>query len=282
MASARQIYALGLDKDAILVRTRRGQLHRIHRGVYAVGHEAISLRGQFLAAVLACGDYAALSHYAAGALDGYLKWDDRRPDVTVIGSTRRHAGIRVHCVRKLDERDVRRNVLIPRTSVARTLLDLADDLPDKGYRRAVREAQARNLVNLRAIADVLTRANGRRGAPRLAALFAEGPTPTRSDLEDLVLEVVVGAGLKRPEINSRLGRFYPDLRWPEQRLTVECDSAKWHSGKLASEDDALRQAKLEADGERVLRVTWQQALTQPQQTVARIVAAGAPYTDRRS
>ena len=276
--STAELHALGLDKDAIAVRVRRGHLHHIYHGVYAVGHGAISLEARFMAAVLACGFTAALSHYSAGTLDGYLTWDDRYPEATVVGSgPRRHGGIRVHRARDLDERDVRRNLTIPRTTLARTLLDLADDLPDKALRRAVRQAQAMNLTSVRQIADVLTRANGRRGAKRLAALIADGPAPTRSELEDVVLDLVVGAGFERPHINRRLGRVYPDLRWPDQRLTVECDSATWHSGKLATEDDAARQAKLEADGERVLRVTYQQALRQPRQTVVRLAAAGAPY-----
>ena len=96
-----------------------------------------------------------------------------------------------------------------------------------------------------------------------------------------MLDLILGAGLRRPEINRRLGRVYPDLRWPAERLTVECDGATWHSAKHAGEDDAERQARLEADGERVLRVTWDQALKQPQQTIARLVAAGAPYTARQ-
>jgi very-short-patch-repair endonuclease/predicted transcriptional regulator of viral defense system len=282
VVATRQLLALGFTNAAIQRRVRTGQLHRIHHGVYAVGHTALSLCGRFKAAVLAGGDSAALSHYSAGTLDGYLAWDDRRPEVTVVGSTRHHAGLRIHRTRRLHERDVFRNRVIPITTPARTLLDLADVLSDKELRRAVRQAQAMNLTSVRAIADVLTRADGRRGAQRLAALIADGPTPTRSDLEDLVLGVVVDAGLKRPQINRRLGRVYPDLRWPEQRLTVECDSTTWHSGKLATEDDSVRQARLEAGGERVLRVTWQQALQQPRQTVARLVAAGAPYTDRRS
>ena len=283
VVSTDQLHAIGLDKDAVRRRVRDGRLHRIHRGVYAVGHTAISLNGRFLAAVLACGQTAALTRYSAGALDGYLTWDDRLIEVTVVGSApRRHEGIRVHRARYLDERDVRRNLTIPRTTVARTLLDLADDMPDKALRRAVRQAQAMRLTSVRQIADVLTRSNGRRGAKRLAALIADGPAPTRSDLEDVVLDLIDGAGFERPEINLRLGRVYPDLRWPAQRLTVECDSATWHSGKLATEDDAARQAKLEADGERVLRVTWQQAFKQRQQTVARLAAAGAPCADARS
>ena len=282
VVSTQELHWLGLDDAAIARRVRQGRLHRIYHGVYAVGHPAISLNGRFLAAVLACGDTAALSHYAAATIDGYLTWDDRQPDVTVLGTPRRHAGIRVHRARQLDERDVRRNLVIPRTTVARTLLDLADDLSDTALRRAVRQAQAMNRVGVRQIADVLTRANGRRGATRLAALIADGPAPTRSELEDVVLDLIDAAGFERPEINRRLGRVVPDLRWPAQRLTVECDSAQWHSGKLATEDDAERQARLEADGERVLRITWRQAVKQRRQTVARLAAAGAPHTLPRS
>jgi very-short-patch-repair endonuclease len=280
VVSTAQLRARGLDGAAIAVRVRTGRLHRVHHGVYAVGHAAITLRGRFMAAVLACGEGAVLSHFAAGALWGFLTWDERLPDVTVVGSAgRMRPGLRIHRVRALDERDAMRNRAIPVTTAARALLELADDLPDKGLRRATRQAQAKNLTNVRLIADVLTRANGRRGARRLATLIADGPAPTRSELEDVMLDLVVEAGLARPQINRRLGRVYPDLRWPQQRLTVECDGVKWHRGKLASEDDAGRQARLEADGERVLRVTWQQVVAQPQQTVRRLVAAGAPYTD---
>jgi len=283
VVSTLQLHDLGLDDAAIRRRVQRGYLHRVHHGVYAVGHTAISLNGRFRAAVLACGDTAVLSRYSAGAVDGYLTWDDRLIQVTIVGSgARQHEGIRIHRARTLDPRDVRRNLTIPRTSVARTLLDLADALSDQGLRRAVRQAQALNLVSVRQIADVLTRANGRRGARRLAALIADGPAPTRSDLEDIVLGLIASAGLQRPQINKRLGRVYPDLRWPAQRLTVECDGAAWHDSKLAREDDAERQARLEACGERVVRVTWGQALEQPRQTVARLLAAGAPYTDARS
>jgi len=264
------------------VRVGNARLHLVHRGVYAVGHRALTLRGRFVAAVLACGPGAALSYRSASADWAIMPWEERLIDVTVARrGARSRPGLRIHRTRALDPRDVRRHNGILVTSPARTLLDLADVLPDKGLRRAVRQAQALNLAQVRQIADVLTRANGRRGARRLAALIADGPAPTRSDLEDLVLDVVDNGGLARPQINRRLGRVYPDLRWPEQRLTVECDSATWHDGKLASEDDSERQARLEANGERVLRVTWQQALTNPAQTLARLVAAGAPYTDGR-
>jgi predicted transcriptional regulator of viral defense system len=279
--SASQLRTAGLSRTAVAVRVRNARLHRIHRGVYAVGHDALTLHGRFMAAVLACGPAAVLSHRAAAALWGFLPWDEARyPEVTVPGSApRQHAGLCAHRTRSLDPRDITRRGGIPVTTPARALLDVADDLTPRGLRRAAREAQAMHWTNVRQIADVLTRANGRRGARRLAALVADGPSPTRSELEDVVLDLILGAGLQRPAVNERLGRVYPDLRWPDQRLTVECDGAAWHDGRLAREDDAERQAHLEAAGERVLRVTWQQAVTRPQETLARIVAAGAPYTD---
>jgi very-short-patch-repair endonuclease len=100
-----------------------------------------------------------------------------------------------------------------------------------------------------------------------------------------VLDLMLSRGLVHPDVNVRLvisGRVVPDFRWPEQRLVVEADGAAWHDGELAREDDAERQALLEAYGERVLRVTWDQAITRPGQTLARIRAAGAPLTKRVS
>ncbi|MDX6680186.1 MAG: hypothetical protein QOG94_225 [Solirubrobacteraceae bacterium] len=276
--SAAQLLELGLTRTAIQVRVRNGRLHRVHHGVYAVGHAALSLDGRFMAATLACGPASALGYRAGAANWAFMAWDDSRlVEVVVAGSAgRSRPGLRIHRTRHLDPRDVMRHRGIRVTTPARTLLDLADVLPDQALRRAVRQAQALHLTNVRQIADVLTRAQGRRGAQRLAALVADGPAPTRSELEDLVLGVIARGGLRRPRINERLGRVYPDLRWPEQRVTVECDGAKWHDGKLAREDDAERQARLEAGGERVLRVTWRQALEHPEQTIARLVAAGVP------
>jgi predicted transcriptional regulator of viral defense system len=279
VVSASQLAAAGLNRTAIKVRARNGRLHRVHVGVYAVGHPSLSLTGRFKAGTLACEPDGALGYRAGGAHWGFMEWDE---DAYVIEITtpysapRRRAGLRIHRTRLLDPRDFTHHKGIPITTPARTLLDLAEVLPDKGLRRAVRRAQALNLAQVRQIADVLTRANGRAGAKRLAALIADGPAPTRSDLEDIVLDIVDGGGLRRPQINRRFGRVYPDLRWPEQRLTVECDGATWHEGRLAREDDAERQARLEADGERVLRVSWQQACSQPEQTLSRMIAAGAP------
>jgi very-short-patch-repair endonuclease len=282
-----ELAACGLSRDAVMKRVRNGRLHPLHRGVYAVGHVNLPLEGRFLAAVKACGHGAVLSHRSAAALWGFLDWDDRYPEVTVFGASRNvHHGIRIHRTTALDPHDTTHHKGIPLTSPARTLLDLATILDHRPLRRAVREAQSRQRVNLRQIAEVLGRHHRRRGSARLARIIATGPAPTRSELEDAVLDLILRRGLVRPDVNVPLiirgRRVIPDFRWPGQRLVVEADGAAWHGDRLAREDDAERQALLEAHGERVLRVTWEQAIARPGQTLSRIRAAGAPLAARAS
>ena len=277
----RQLRALGFDNASVHRRVRSGRLHRIHRGVYAVGHAALTFRARCRAAVMACGPRAVLSHIAAAVLHGYLSARSATPDVTVLTrGGRHHPGIAVHTTRRLHPHDVTHHHGIPITSPARTLLDLADVLTPTQLRRAVRQAQAERRVNVRQIAEVLARAQGRRGARALAQLIATGPAPTVSEAEDITLDFVLANGFRHPDVNKPLvveGRvFKPDLRWPDQHLVVEIDSATWHDGALARGDDAERQALLEANGERVLRIFWEHAVTHPQRTAARLQTAGAP------
>jgi very-short-patch-repair endonuclease len=249
--------------------------------VYAVGHGNLALEGCFMAAVKACGTGGVLSHYSAAALFGLVKWDGRAPEVTVVGkAARAHKALRVHRTGALAEEEVWLHRGIPVTSPARTLIDLASTLDHRRLRRAVREAQARRLVDLAELAAFIRRLGRRRGSSRLARIIATGPAPTRSELEDAVLDLMLNGGLEHPDVNVPLildGRVVvPDFRWPECRLVVEADGAAWHDHKLTREDDAERQALLEAHGERVLRVTWEQAVARPRQTLGRVRAAGAP------
>lgn len=281
MLTVHELRDCGLTDKAVWVRARNGRLHRVHRGVYAVGHPSVSIEGRFLAAVKACGEGAALSHRAAGALWGIVPWEESEVEVTVATpGTRRHQGVRVHRTNWLERRDLRTRDRITVTSPARTLLDLAALLQPAALRRAVRQAQSLKRVNIRQLVDVLGRAGTRRGARRLARLVAEGPVPTRTVLEDVVLDLILRNGFERPDIDEPLAlagrRVVPDFRWAAQRLVVEADGAAWHDNKLAREDDAERQALLEADGERVIRVTWDQAVVRPAETVQRLGAAGAP------
>jgi very-short-patch-repair endonuclease len=250
----------------------------MHRGVYAVGHANVSVEAVFLAAVKACGAGAVLSHYAAAAHWGMVEWDDRYPSVTAPRA-RVHPGVRVHRG-ALTDLDVTRHRTIPITTPARTLVDLSSVLPYQALRRAARNARSLRLVSLPWITEALERAGSRRGTSNLRQILATGLPPTRSELEDAVLELIVAGGLRTPDVNvpMRIGgrRVIPDFRWPEQRLVIEADGAEWHDDRIAREDDVDRQALLEAHGERVVRVTWDQATRKRGQTLTRLTAAGAP------
>jgi len=277
-----ELRACGLSAAEVTVRCRNGRLHRLHRGVYAVGHANPPVHGRWLAAVKACRPGAVLSHRAGGASWGFIDWDERcYPEVTVAGESRsRHPGIKVHRTRHLDPIDITRHDGIPVTTPARTIVDLAGAVPHRALRRAVRRAQGLHRVNVRQLLEALDRLGPRRGSARLRRIVARGPAPTRSELEDVVLELILGGGLAHPDVNAPLTisgrRIIPDFRWPEQRLVVEADGAAWHDGQVAREDDAERQALLEEAGERVLRVTWGQAVAARTRTLARFRAAGVP------
>lgn len=275
-----QLAACGLDRAAVARRVRKGCLHRLHTGVYAVGYPSRTLHAQFMAAVLACGDGTYLSHWASCALAGVVRWDGRQIEVTVRGSgARNRPGIRFHRARSLDPRDTTRLYAIPCTTPARAILEVAPQLSDQRLKRLVRKAQAEKRANVRQIAAVLRRARGHRATRRIADIIASGPAPTYSGYEDVVLDLILDAGFAHPAVNEPLrvaSRPYtPDLRWPTARLILEIDSA-WHDGHIAQDLDAERQADLEAAGERVLRTTREQALGAPQQLVHRLAAAGAP------
>ncbi len=293
VVSRRQLIACGLTDPAITLRGRRGSLHRVHRGVYSVvGGPALSPKGRLTAAVLACGAGASLTHSGAGAWWSLVELDGRQPEVTVPGGAgRKLPGIRVHRTRGIDRRDVWERERILVTSPARTALDLAGGMAPGALRRLLRQAQADGILSLGQLHDVLTRANGHRGAPALLAAIDDRPTPTRSVAEDVLLDLLDAAGLPRPEVNPKLAlagaRLMPDLLWRDRDLVVEVDGLRFHAGIVAREDDARRQAILEAHGYRVLRVSYAQLTRCPEQTIARIaraLAAGAraqrPVTPR--
>jgi hypothetical protein len=252
-----ELRACGLNKVAIGVRVRRGNLHLLYRGVYAVGHTNLTKEARFLAAVKACGVRSVLSHYSAAALHELVHWDGRPFDVSAP-TKRSHPRINVHRP-KVIERVVVKG--IPVTPKLRTVIDLSKTADEKTVKRALRQARfsAEELEQLpNGVVDL-------------------GAVPTRSPLEDRVRDLVVDAGLEAPLVNApyRLpGRtVYPDLWWPSIRLIVEADSKEWHDDPLARYDDAERQAELEAAGERVLRVTNAQ-MRRPRQVLARLRAAG--------
>jgi hypothetical protein len=275
--SVDELLECGLTRHQIARRRSRATLHRIYRSVYAVGHSALSMQGRFLAAVKACGRAAVLSHYSAAALWRMVKWDDRFPEVTVAGEgTRSHRGIRIHRTRRLESADIRTCDGIPATSPARTVLDLAGRLPERALRRLTRNAISERVLTVNELLDVLDRHPRRRGSRKLRRILAGTAPPTRSVLEDRAHDLLVANGLRPPCVNVGMtveGMWViPDFRWPVERVIVEADGAAWHDHKLAREDDARRQALLEAHGEAVLRITWADVVERPDETVRRVRA----------
>ena len=282
VASTVDLRACGLTRNQIARRHQAGRLHLLHRGVYAVGYPTPPWQGRLLAAVKACGPDAVASHFSAAALWGFLEYEEgRAPDVLVVGDCRRrHRGIRAHRTHSLSLRDRAVTQQVPVTSAARTLLDLAATLEGRPLRSAVRRAQGMRLVSVRQIAEVIRRLGPCRGSKRLADVIATGSAPTKSVLEDIVLDLILEAGFEHPDVNQPLTingrRIVPDFRWPEQRLIVEADSRAWHDNPLAREGDAERQALLEQVGERLVRITSSQAFLHPAQSIERIRLAGPP------
>jgi very-short-patch-repair endonuclease len=238
-----------------------GRRNGRHRRVYAVGHTALRRDGRFLAAVLACGPGAVLSHRSAAWHWGLLGTDQPHVDVTAPRSREGAQGIRLHRARFLDARDTTDHQGIPTTTVARTLLDLAATVGADRLERAFAQALFLRVYDHAAIADVIARSNGHRGKAALRAATAREPKHTRSDWEVRMLTLVRDAGLPEPLVNHVLiapdhGHCEVDFHWPQQGLIVETDSWSAHGSRAAYERDRARDAALRAMGMRVVRFTW--------------------------
>ncbi|HEX2103575.1 MAG TPA: DUF559 domain-containing protein [Solirubrobacteraceae bacterium] len=275
VVARQQLLALGLDANAVTYRLRIGRLHRLHAGVYAVGHPVVGRHGRWIAATLACGPGAALSHAAAGVLWGLRPSSAVYIDVTVPATTRRrHRGLRVHTARKLHA-DVTTHDGIPVTTPARTILDLAAVLQRRPLERLLDQAENARLTDVAAL-DALARAHaGHRGASKLLAALdthTPGTTLTRSELEDLFLGLCDHAGLPRRLVNTWPEGYEVDFLFPQARLIVETDSWRHHRTRAAFERDRQRDAVHARAGYRTLRFTHAQLTTQAG-TVAATVAA---------
>jgi very-short-patch-repair endonuclease len=258
-----QLLVVGAARDMIDRALARGRLHGVHRGVYSlVPFPARPPLASELAAVLACGDSALLSHHSAAAVWGLRPSFDGGVEVTVIGKDtgRRRPGIRVHRVEALDPRDMRRYQGIPITSPARALLEIAPDLTDRALERALDEALIRRLVTHAAIGAVLAAYPNRRGVARLRALADPGrpTTETRSDGEEALLAAIRRVGLPAPEVNAPVGSFTADFLWRHQKVIVELDGYDYHRGRAAFERDHQRDGEHQRMGYLVIRITGRQ------------------------
>jgi very-short-patch-repair endonuclease len=245
VVSRAQLVELGLDRGRIERALAAGRLLRIHRGVSAVGHRAPRREARWLAAVLACGEGAALSHRSAGALWQVLSYDGMSEVTTQ--THRRVPGVRIHESTHADTAIHRR---IPVTTPARTLADLAHTLDDRELTRAVREAQFRRLFHLPSMLAVLDH----RPSRQLRKLLAE-LTPTQSHLEDRLLAICKRHDLPTPLTQRQVGATRVDFLWPDHRLIVETDGWEAHSTRGAFQHDRTITNHLQLAGYTLLRFT---------------------------
>jgi very-short-patch-repair endonuclease len=272
VVTAKQLATVGLGRPAITERVGGGRLHRIHRGVYAVGHRGLSWHGRWMAAVLACGEGAVLSHGSAASLWGLLRPIEGRSHISTPSTSGRttRRGIHVHRCPSLTQPSsspsyppaeggrgrrpsptpalTTHRDRIPTTTVSRTIEDLrASSLPEYLVRRAIRQAELKGY--------------------RLEHIETDR---TRSDLEAAFLALFAHHRIPSPEVNPKIGRYEVDFLWRDEKLIVEADTWTYHRGSVAFEDDHARDLDLRAAGYAVLRFTDRQLENEPERIVADI------------
>ena len=269
-----QLHELGLDDAAIARRIGAGRLHRRHRGVYAVGHTVINRNGAYLAAVLACGPEAVLSHRSAAALWGLRPSDAPRIDVTVPRTCGFRTTRTVVVHRPLLTPSPMTHAGIPVTTPGRTLADLATALPRRQLENAVEAAER---LRLHVHID-----DHHPGARRLRDVVGDGDLPfTRSVLEDAFLDLCDRYAIPRPLVNSIQEGIEVDFCWPAQRLIVETDGHEHHGTRAGFERDRARDALLTARHWRVMRFTEPRVRDDAAEVAALVLSARSPLLATR-
>jgi predicted transcriptional regulator of viral defense system len=255
LVTRKTLLGKGVSPQQVRRRLERGSLIAVHRGVYRVGHQAPSIEARYLAAVLACGERAFLSALPAAYLWGLIKGPAPAPEVT-CPNERRVVGIRTRRARPFHPEDATRCRGIPVTSVPRTLVDLARVLPERELARACHEAEVRYETTPDQVEALLSRLPNAPGA-RVLRRVLHGEVPvTLSRLETVFLRRLQTAGLPLPRTNHPAGGRRVDCRWPEQRLTIELDSYRYHHSRHAWEADRRREREAYARGDEFRRYTW--------------------------
>lgn len=272
VVSTYQLNDLGYTRDVVAYAACSGRLHRIHRGVYAVGHGSLTWEARCFAAVLACSPRAVASHSSAAWLWGLLR---NRPGVLhITAPTRRHRreGFELHFAALTDE-DRAICDGIPLTAVPRTLLDLAASLNAGRLGRVIERAEELALFDLRPVDALLRRAGGHRGVGQLRqalAIYREEPAFTRSRLERRFLDLVKAASLPTPTMNFSVGEYELDAYWQPERFAVELDVYETHGSRAAFERDRLRQEDLKLRGIEMIRITGPRLAREPRTVVERV------------
>ena len=277
VVSIRQLQQLlGYSRAGVKRMVDAGRLHRVHHGVYAVGHTDLSAHGECLAAVLGVGPGAMLSYYSAGWLWGI--WQGSPKPIHVTALIPRHhpapKGITRHRARNLVEADRAMAEGIPLTSVARTLLDLASKLRGDQFARVLARAEDLGLLDLGQIEGVIERSRGHPGAKRLryAISIYERPIYSRSEFERRFVGHLIASGLPRPATGWNELGYELDVYWPERRFGIELDAFETHGNRAAFESDHERDLSFALAGIETIRVSENQFREAPDEIVAKVAA----------
>ncbi|MBA3866995.1 MAG: hypothetical protein H0X42_11745 [Solirubrobacterales bacterium] len=272
VVSIRQLCGLGYSHASVERAAMAGRLHRLHQGVYAVGHTELSLHGRCLAGVLACDSNALLSHYSAAWLWGLLSTQPVPVHVTTSVRRKRRAPLCVHHSQTLTDADRAMEDGIPVTSVARTALDLAPRIRPASLERLLQRAEELKLIHLPEFESVLARNRGHHGASRLRRavdLYAP-PAFTRSGLERRFLGLLIEAGIATPATGYNVAGFELDVYWPDLRFAVELDVFETHGSHRSFEADRLRDEDLKLAGVELTRVTGYRLGREPDRVLERV------------
>lgn len=280
-----QLLALGMTPRSLDRRLSRRLLVPLHRGVYAVGHRQLRIEGRWLAAVLAAGPGAVLSHRDAAALHGMRAVPaSRKVSVTATGDVRGTPALWVFARRALAEEDRAVVRAIPVTSPARTLVDLAPMLTAGQLQSTLGEADRKGLLDVAAVERAMVRVKSRHGqghARLRAALDAHaqhGAVLARSWLEERFLDLVLTAGLPRPRFNAPAAGYEVDALWPDERVVVELDGWADHKERAAAARDRDKTNRLQLAGYVVLRFLYGDVVSRPAEVAEAIRDALAQPT----
>lgn len=282
-----QLEGFGVGRGAIDGRLRAGRLHRLHPGVYAVGHRAISRQGRWMAAVLYGGPGAVLSHRSAAALWGIRNATSGAIEVTTRSKSRSRGPIRRHYSR-LPADEMTKREGIPVTTVPRTVFDLAAQSGADDAEAALRQAEYRRLYDRLSLPILLDRYPGRRGSPAVRLCLARRRVTVghgRSWLEEVFLPFLDRNRLPRPGqlnawIEARGKRVEVDCYWPRLQAIVELDGFAAHGTRTAFREDRARSRRLLAAGYGVARIAPEQLEDEPAEVAADLRALLVPRPPR--
>jgi hypothetical protein len=244
-----EMVAAGISAEQIRHRVNIGALIRVHRGVYSVGHRALTTEARYLAAVKACGPGAVLCGRAAAYLLGILKAAVPPPPEVMTPTERRVTGVKTKRVRRIDRRDVATVKGIPCTTVPRTLVDLAADMDDDPFARLCHEAGVKYGTTPRHVKAVMARRGRTTGAARIRRVMEGDTKVALSVLEHGFLDILKAEGHPLPDTNKTVDNRRVDCHWADPPVTIELVSFKYHNSRWSWESDHDREREARQRGD---------------------------------